>query len=87
VKDKAVEKAPIPFTILWSLQSTRKNGITDTLKHVEPILYGIVFLHIKHFSIIRRFNKCNSNPYPGDTCLSTLVYNTGSGMIDFVTTS
>jgi hypothetical protein len=69
------------------LQRAGKNGIADTLKHVEPIRHGIVFLHMRRFLKIRRFNKCKSNEYLGDTCLSMPVPTTDSRLIDFITTS
>jgi hypothetical protein len=86
VKNKAVEKASIALTILWSLQCAGKNGIADTLKQVEPIRHDIVFLLIRRFLKIRRFNKCKSSKYLGDTCLSMPVPATNSGIIDFITT-
>jgi hypothetical protein len=69
------------------LQRAGKNGITDTLKHVEPVWHDIVFLHIRRFLKIRRFNKCKSNEYLGSKCLSMPEPNTHSGMINFVNTS
>ena len=87
MKNKAVKKIPITLTIRWSLQRAGKNGIADTLEQIELIWHGIVFLHIKRFLKIRRFNKCKSNEYLEDTCLSMPVPNMDSGMIDFVTTS
>ncbi len=49
VKNQAVEKVSITLTILWSLQRSGKNGISDTLQHVQPNCYGIFFLHKKRF--------------------------------------
>jgi hypothetical protein len=43
------------------MQRPGKNGIADTLKHVEPIRHGIVFLHIKRFLKIRRIIKYRRN--------------------------
>jgi hypothetical protein len=43
------------------LQRAGKNGITDTLKHVEPIRHGIVFLHLNRFLKIRRIIKYEHN--------------------------
>jgi hypothetical protein len=62
VKNQAIEKASVTLTIRWSLQRAGKNGISDTLKYVEPVWHDIVFLHIKRFLKFRRFfnNKSSS---------------------------
>lgn len=86
MKDQTVEKVSISLSIRWSLQSAGKNGIADTLKYVEPIRHGIVFLHMRCFLKIRRFNTCEINAYLGGRCLSMPVPTKNSGIIDFITT-
>ena len=87
VKNQTVEKVSITLAILWSLKRAGKNGIADTLKQVEPMGHGIEFLRKRRFLKIRRFIKCNCNPYPVSRCPPMPVPNTDSRIIDFVTTS